>query len=432
MTAPTPQLAGLVPPPTPQSRLPRGVAALRHRNFRLFWSGQLISLIGTWMATVAQAWLVLKLTNNPFALGVVAAAQYTPVLLLGLLGGVLADAVPKRRALVALQATMCVIAFALAALVETGLVQVWMVVALAAALGIANALEMPTRQAFVIEMVGRNDIANAVALNSAAFNGSRIVGPAIAGLLIAFVDLPTAFILNGLSYLAAIGALLAIDPNTLHGRPRRQLGRSLGAIGRQLGEGLRYARQTPSVLLPLSVLGLVSTAGMNFQVLIPVMARDVLFVGAQGFGFLMAAAGVGSLSAALAIAFGLRPTRQLMLGGALGFGIGETAFALSRAFPLSVLLMFAMGFAVIAIAATANTTIQLVVPDHLRGRVMSLYVTVFAGSTPIGGLIAGTIASAWGAPAALFLGGVVSAAVGVGALLLGRGLPGPRPAPLEA
>jgi MFS family permease len=432
MTAPTPQLAGLVPPPTPQSRLPRGVAALRHRNFRLFWTGQLISLIGTWMATVAQAWLVLKLTNNPFALGVVAAAQYTPVLLLGLLGGVLADAVPKRRALVALQATMCVIAFALAALVETGLVQVWMVVALAAALGIANALEMPTRQAFVIEMVGRNDIANAVALNSAAFNGSRIVGPAIAGLLIAFVDLPTAFILNGLSYLAAIGALLAIDPSTLHGRPRRQLGRSLGAIGRQLGEGLRYVRQTPSVLLPLSVLGLVSTAGMNFQVLIPVMARDVLFVGAQGFGFLMAAAGVGSLSAALAIAFGLRPTRQLMLGGALGFGIGETAFALSRAFPLSVLLMFAMGFAVIAIAATANTTIQLAVPDHLRGRVMSLYVTVFAGSTPIGGLIAGTIASAWGAPAALFLGGVVSAAVGVGALLLGRGLPGRRPAPLEA
>lgn len=426
------QLSDLVPGADATSRLPRGIAAFRHRNFRLFWTGQLISLIGTWMATIAQAWLVLKLTNNPFALGIVAAAQYTPVLLLGLLGGVLADVVPKRRTLVALQAAMCVIAFALAALVETGVVQVWMVIALATALGIANALEMPTRQAFVIEMVGRPDIANAVALNSAAFNGSRIVGPAIAGLLIAFVDLPTAFVLNGVSYLAAIGALLAIEPTTLHGRPRRQLERSVGAIGRQLGEGLRYVRQTPSVLLALTVLGGVATAGMNFQVLIPVMARDVLFVGAEGFGFLMAAAGVGSLSAALAIAFGLRPTRELMLGGALGFGIAETVFALSRSFPLSVLLMFAMGFGVIAIAATANTTIQLTVPDHLRGRVMSLYVTVFAGSTPIGGVIAGSIASAWGAPAALLFGGVVSAAVGLGALLLGRGLPGPRRAPLEA
>src|SRR5439155_12688661 len=163
------QAPDLPPPGGAASRLPRGIAALRHRNFRLFWTGQLISLIGTWMATVAQAWLVLKLTNNPFALGIVAAAQYTPVLLLGLLGGVLADAVPKRRVLIALQATMCIIAFALAALVETGLVQVWMVIVLAAALGIANALEMPTRQAFVIEMVGRPDIANAVALNSAAF-----------------------------------------------------------------------------------------------------------------------------------------------------------------------------------------------------------------------------------------------------------------------
>jgi MFS family permease len=426
------ELSDLVPGSDAPSRLPRGVSAFRHRNFRLFWTGQLISLIGTWMATVAQAWLVLKLTNNPFALGIVAAAQYTPVLLLGLLGGVLADAVPKRRTLVVLQATMCVIAFALAALVETGVVQVWMVIALATALGIANALEMPTRQTFVIEMVGRSDIANAVALNSAAFNGSRIVGPAIAGLLIAFVDLPTAFVLNGVSYLAAIAALLAIDASALHSRPRRQLERSVGAIGRQLAEGLRYARQTPSVLLALSVLGLVATAGMNFQVLIPVMARDVLFVGAQGFGFLMAAAGVGSLSAALAIAFGLRPSRELMLGGALAFGLFETVFALSRSFPLSVLLMFGMGFGVIAIAATANTTIQLTVPDHLRGRVMSLYVTVFAGSTPIGGLIAGSIASTWGAPAALLFGGVVSAAVGLGAILMGRGLQGRRRAPLEA
>jgi len=411
-----------VPPPTAEDRLPRGIAAFRHRNFRLFWGGQLVSLTGTWMATVAQAWLVLQLTNDPLVLGVVAAAQFAPVLVLGLLGGVIADTVPKRRALIALQASMCLIAFVLAALVATDVVEVWMVVLLAGALGIANAIEMPTRQAFVFEMVGRADIANAVALGSAAFNGSRIIGPALAGLVIALVDVPAAFVVNGLSYLAAIGALVAIDPAVLHAPPRRHLERSLAAIGGQLGEGLRYVRHTSAVLVPLVVLGLVSTAGMNFQVLIPVMARDVLVVGSEGFGFLMSAAGLGSLSAALVIAFGVRPSRRLMLGGALAFGLFEVLFAFSRAFPLSMLLMYGMGFGVIAIAATANTTIQLAVPDHLRGRVMSVYVTVFAGSTPIGGLIAGSLASARGAPTALLFGGAVSIAVGLGALVATRGL----------
>jgi MFS family permease len=383
------------------------------------------------MATVAQAWLVLQLTNDPFALGVVAAAQFGPVLLLGLLGGVVADAVPKRETLVVLQVAMCVIAFALAALVGSGVVEVWMVVLLAAALGVANAIEMPTRQAFVIEMVGRGDIANAVALNSAAFNASRIVGPAAAGLLIAAVPLHLVFLLNGASYFAAIAALAAIDTGALHARPQQAIGRSLRSIGGQLAEGLRYVRDTPAVLLPVTVLGLVATAGMNFQVLIPVMARDVLAVGAQGYGFLMASAGLGSLSAALAIAFGLRPRRSLLLGGAVAFGVLETLFALSRAFPLSLLLMFGMGFAVIAIAATTNTIIQLAAPDHLRGRVMSVYVTVFAGSTPIGGLIAGSIASAWGAPAALIVGGLVSLAVGLAGILWVRGVGGPRVAPLQ-
>ena len=409
------------PPSTSAGRLPRGVAAFRHRNFRLFWSGQLVSLTGTWMATVAQAWLVLQLTDDPLALGVVVAAQFAPVLFLGLLGGVIADVVPKHRALILLQAAMCLIAFALAALVATEIVEVWMVVVLAAALGIANAVEMPTRQAFVFEMVGRADIANAVALGSAAFNGSRIIGPALAGLIIAVLGVPAAFVLNGVSYLAAIGALVAIDPRALLAPPGRRLERSLAAIGAQLGEGLRYVRNTSAVLVPLVVLGLVATAGMNFQVLIPVMARDVLVIGSEGFGFLMAAAGVGSLSAALAIAFGLRPSRGLLLAGALGFGLCELAFALSRSFPISLLLMYGMGFGVIAIAATANTTIQLIAPDHLRGRVMSVYVTVFAGSAPIGGLVAGSIASTSGAPAALLFGGAVSVAVALGALAATRG-----------
>lgn len=420
------------PPPVRQNRLPRGLSAFRHRNFRLFWSGQLVSLIGTWMAQVAQAWLVLQLTNDPFALGIVAAAQFGPVLLLGLLGGVLADAVPKRRALVVVQSSMCVTAFALAALVATGRVEVWMVVLLAAALGVANAVEMPTRQAFVFEMVGRGDIANAVALNSAVFNGTRIVGPALAGLLIATVDLPVVFLLNGISYLAAIGALLAIDERSLLAPPPQPLQRSRRAIADHLAEGLGYVRRTPAVLLPLAVLGLVATAGMNFQVLVPVMARDVLAVGSEGFGFLMAAAGLGSLSGALAIAFGLRPTRALLLGGAIAFGVLEVGFGLSRSYPLSLVLMLGMGFGVIAIAATVNTTIQLTVPDRLRGRVLSVYVTVFAGSTPVGGLIAGAIASAWGAPAALLLGGTVSVAVGVVALAVGRSLSRPATVRLDA
>jgi MFS family permease len=427
-----PQAPPTIPAATvPSGRLTRGFAAFRHRNFRLFWTGQLGSLVGTWMATVARAWLVLELTNDPLALGIVAAAQFTPVLLFGLLGGVVADVVPKRRALIALQTVMCLNAFLLAGLVVAGVAEFWMIVALTAVLGVANAMEMPTRQAFVMDMVGRDDIANAVALNSAAFNGSRIVGPAVAGLLIAFVNLEAALVIDAFSYLAAIAALVAIDPARLYGGRRGVVPRAAGAIAAQLAEGLRYVRGTPAVLLPITVLGLVSVAGMNFQVLIPVMARDVLRAGPDGYGFLLAAAGLGSLSAALAIAFGLRPTRGLLLGGALGFGALETVFALSRLFPVSIVLMFGMGFGVIAIAATVNTTIQLSAPDHLRGRVMSVYVTVFAGSTPIGGLISGSIASAWGAPAALVVGGVVSMAVGLAGIGVAGGLGGPLTARLR-
>jgi MFS family permease len=418
---------GLVQAPAPlsvpPSRLPRGLSAFRHRNFRVFWTGQLVSLVGTWMATVARSWLVLEMTNDPFALGIVAAAQFTPVLLLGLIGGVVADAAPKRRALIVLQTIMCLNAALLAALVLTNGVTFWSVVLLTAVLGTANAIEMPTRQAFVIEMVGREDIANAVALNSAAFNTSRIVGPAAAGLLIAFVSLPAALVIDALSYLAAIYALLRIDPSHLRATARGVVSRTPRAIAGQLAEGLRYVRDTPAVLLPIVVLGLVSTAGMNFQVLIPVMARDVLGAGPDGYGFLLAASALGSLSAALAIAFGMRPTQRLLLGGALAFGVLESLFALSRTLPTSLALMFGMGFGVIAIAATANTTIQLTAPDRLRGRVMSVYVTVFAGSTPIGGLIAGTIAARAGAPAALLFGGVVSAVVGVAAIAASRQAP---------
>ncbi|MDQ3870530.1 MAG: MFS transporter [Chloroflexota bacterium] len=396
-------------PATPPGRSwPRGATALAHRNFRLFWGGQLVSLVGTWMQTVAQGWLVLELTNDPFALGLAAAFQFVPVLVLGLFGGIVADTLPKRPMLIGTQASAMALALVLAALVATGTVQVWHVYLLAALLGVVNALDMPVRQSFVVEMVGRADVANAVALNSAVFNASRIVGPAIAGVLIGTLGIAACFFVNGVSYVAVLLALLAMRPRELLSPPRVQFERTWRGVLGQLQEGLAYVRHTPPVLLAIAVLGIVATVGMNFNVLIPILARDVLRGGADAFGFLMAASGLGSLASALMIAYGQRPTLRLLLFGAGIFGLALVFLSLSRSLPLSLLLMVVLGWGVIAIAATTNTLIQLTVPDELRGRVMSLYTTVFAGSTPLGGLLSGTVAALAGAPAALLVGGVLS------------------------
>ena len=391
----------------------RGWRALRHRNYRFFFGGQLVSLIGTWMQAVAQGWLVLQLTGDPFWLGVVAAAQFGPVLLLGLFGGLIADGLPKRRTLVVTQAVAMVLAFVLFGLTATHAVQVVHIVVLAVLLGCVNAIDMPTRQAFAVEMVGREDIGNAIALNSAVFNGARVVGPAIAGLTIGATDISVAFLVNGFSFLATIGAYLSMDERSLATPPR--LGRPTsvrGVIG-DLGEGLRYVRTTPVVLLAILVIGLVSTFGMNFSVVIPALARDVLHVGASGYGFLMSATGIGSFSVALAIAFGRRSRPALIGLGGAALGLAELVLAASGAFGLSLVAMFVVGLGGIGMAATANTSIQLGVPDHLRGRVMSVYTTIFAGSTPIGGLLAGTLASRYGVPAAIAVGGAASLVVGL-------------------
>jgi MFS family permease len=394
-----------------------GLRAFRHRNYRLFYAGQTVSLIGTWMQQVAQAWLVLELTNDPFFLGLIAAAQFTPVLVLGLFGGVVADALPKRRTLVAVQATMMILALTLWALSATGLVQVWMIFVLALLLGTANAVDMPVRQSFVIEMVGRSDIANAVALNSAMFNGARIMGPAIAGLVIAAVGVPTAFFLNGLSFLAVIVGLLMIRESELVARGAFARPHSVREVGEALGEGLSYVRRTPAVLLAVWVVGLVATFGMNFSVVIPAFSRDVLGTGAEGYGFLMSLAGVGSLLAALWLAFGGRARIRVLIGGALVLGLAETALAFTSTYAVAGLLLFLVGAGGIAMAATANTTIQMAVPDELRGRVLGVYTTVFAGSTPIGGLIVGAIASVAGVPVAVLVGGVAATVVALAAAL---------------
>jgi MFS family permease len=398
----------------------REIVAFRHRNYRLFFSGQLVSLIGTWMQQVAQAWLVLQLTGDPIWLGIVATAQFLPVMVLGLFAGVVADALPKRQLLLAAQVAMMALAFALAALVIMEIVEVWMIVLLAFLLGIANAVDMPVRQSFAVELVGRAHVGNAVALNSAMFNGARIVGPAAAGLAIGAFGVAAAFLLNGLSFLAVIVGLWLIDDGELELPARIDRPTSARAVVQNLGEGLAYVRQTPVVLLAVVVVGSVATAGMNWNVLIPAFAQSELKSDAAGFGFLMAASGIGSLLAALRLVFGGRPQPVRLATGALILGVASVALAVSRVFPVSLGLMVVVGFGAILMAATGNTTIQLAVPGHLRGRVMSVYTIVFSASVPIGGLAMGAIASGFGSALAIGVGGVLTVAAGVAALAWGR------------
>jgi MFS family permease len=391
----------------------RGWRALRYRNYRLFFVGQLVSLIGTWMQAVAQGWLVLQLTGDPIWLGVVAAAQFGPVLVLGLFGGLIADGLPKLRTLMATQTIAMVLALVLFGLTATHTVDVIHIVILALLLGCVNAVDMPTRQAFVVEMISRREIGNAVALNSAVFNGARVVGPAIAGLTIGATDISVAFLVNGLSFLAVLAAYRAMDTEKLATPPLLARPTSVAGVVADLSEGLRYVRTTPLVLLPILVIGLTATFGMNFSVVVPALARDVLHVGAEGYGFLMASTGVGSFVVAMSIAFGRR-SRPAMIGlGAAALGAAELVLAASGSYGISLIAMFVVGLGGIGMAATGNTTIQMAVPDHLRGRVMSVYTTVFAGSTPIGGLLTGALASSQGVPFAIAVGGAGSLVVGL-------------------
>jgi MFS family permease len=394
-----------------------GLRAFRHRNYRLFFAGQAVSLIGTWMQQVAQAWLVLELTRDPLWLGVTAAAQFLPVMALGLFAGVAADALPKRPTLLAIQVVMMVLAVALAAVVVTGVVELWMILLLAAALGCTNAIDMPVRQAFAVELVGHRDVVPAVALNSAMFNGARVLGPAAAGLAIGALGIAAAFTINALSFVAVIVALALMRDDELFAPTRIARPRDARTVVANLADGFRYIRGTSVVLLALVVVGLGATVGMNLSVLIPVYTTQVLDGDAATFGFLMAASGIGSVAAALSIAFTGRSGPVRIAAGAIVLGIGELALAATGVFPVALLLMVVIGYGAILMMATANTTIQLAVPDALRGRVMSFYTTIFASSAPIGGLLFGAIASAAGVVIAVALGGVLAALIGVGAML---------------
>jgi MFS family permease len=400
----------------------RAMTAFRHRNYRLFFAGQAVSLVGTWMQQVAQGWLVLTLSGDPFWLGVVATAQFLPVMVLGLFAGVLADVLPKRQTLMAAQAVMMVLAIVLTVLTATGIIEIWMIVVLALFLGCANALDMPVRQSFAIEMVGSRDVGNAVALNSAMFNGARVVGPAVAGLTIAAFGIATSFAINAVSFLAVIIGLWIMRDDDLH-RPRLvPRPRSVGAVFDNLAEGLRFVRHTPIVLMAVTTVGLTATFGMNFQVVIPPLAQDALNSDASGYGFLMTASGLGALGAALGLVIAGKPRPSRIVLGAIVLGVASLLLATSTSYPLSLLLMIPVGAGGITMAATANATIQLAVPDGLRGRVMSVYTTVFSASMPIGGLLMGVLASWLGILEAIAIGGALSLATGLAALVWWRRL----------
>src|SRR2546422_6574076 len=370
--------------------------ALRHRNFRLFWTGQLISLVGTWMQSVAQGWLMHRLTSSAFMLGLLGFIQFLPVLVFSLWAGVVADRVDKRRLLLVTQASFLVQAAALAAVVSSGVVRPWMVLALAMGFGIVNAFDLPARQSFLVELVGKDDLSNAIALNSAAFNAARVVGPAIAGVLLAAIGEGGCFWINAASYLAVLYCLTRMNlvPRAREGGA--EAGRAT------LSEGVRYAHSIGPIRNLLLLLGLTAGLGFQYMILLPVYTRTILRAGPGAYGLLVSAFGLGALLSSVRLTqsldrWGLR--RNLLLGLSTS-GVGLAVFAWSRTLPLSLAMGFLAGFGLIVYVASTNTMLQLTTEDRFRGRVMSLYTLMFVGTAPIGSLASGLIAQRFGAPVA--------------------------------
>ncbi|MDB5059809.1 MAG: major facilitator superfamily 1, partial [Chloroflexi bacterium] len=355
----------------------------------VYWLGQLISISGTWMQTTAQAWLVLKLTDSPTALGTVTLLQFLPITLLTLFGGVLADRVPKRNLVFATQSVGALQALILGVLVVTNAVQLWHVYVLALLLGIVNAIDNPTRQAFVAELVGRKHLQNAIALNSTLFNAARVVGPAIGGVIISVVGIGEAFLLNALSFVPVLVGLSLMRPHDFYAAPKP----SRDNVFRQLAEGIRYAINTKDVLLMLIAVAVLGTFGYNFSTILPLLAKYVLNAGALGLGMLTSAVGIGSLIAALGVATARRTSRRVILGAGGLFSIVLVLVGMSKWLPLTLALLVVLGGAGIVFSSSANTRLQLTVPNELRGRIMSLYFLLFAGTTPIGGMLVGVLAA---------------------------------------
>jgi len=404
----------------PGERFEGAVRALKHRNFRLFFGGQAISLIGTWMQTVAESWLVFRLTGSEALLGFVGFAGQIPVFLLAPFGGAFADRHDRRWTLVGTQSSALVLAMTLAVLTLTGRIRVWEVFAIGALLGAVNALDIPTRQSFFVEIVGRDDLLNAIALNSSMFNGARIVGPAVAGILVASIGEGWCFFANAVSYIAVIAGLVAMR------RPAPRHEPPVSSTFRRIAEGFRFSARTVPVRALLLLLAAVSLAGSPYAVLMPVFAEKILHQGARGLGILMAASGVGALggSVALALRRRLRGLGSWVAWASIALGIALAAFAFSTTFWLSVVLLMPLGCAFMITLGASNTLIQAMVPDSLRGRVMAVYSMMIMGMAPFGALAAGTLAARIGALTTIAIGGAVCTLAGIVFRILLPGLRG--------
>jgi MFS family permease len=397
--------------------------ALRHRNYQLFFAGQLISLVGTWMDQVAESWLVYRLTGSALLLGTVAFASQIPVFLLAPIGGAVADRADRRRILVGTQSSMMLLTFILAWLTLSHRVQIWHIVTLAALTGVVNSLDLPARQAFVVDMVSRGDLVNAIALNSSMFNGARVIGPALAGIIVAAIGEGWCFFGNGISFIAVIVGLLLMRME----RPRHSIE---GSPLENIVEGFRFVATTGPIRALMLLLSLVSFTAMPYAVLMPVFADQILHGGPKALGFLMGCSGVGALCGALVLAM-----RKTVHGlgtwvaiSCAGFGIALLLFSFSRTMWLSAAMLVPAGFCMMIQMASSNTLIQSMVPDRLRGRVMSVYAMTFMGMAPFGSLLAGSLAHKLGAPWTVAMGGIIAVA---GAFVFGLRLPIHRPVARE-
>lgn len=395
------------------------VRALRHRNFQLFFSGQLISLVGTWMQNIAQDWLVYRLTGSSLLLGVVAFVSQIPIFLLAPVAGLVADRYNRHRIVIATQSTSMVLALTLATLTLTGRIRIWEIMVLASLLGVVNAFDIPARQAFLIDMVGREDLLNAIGLNSSMFNSARIVGPAIAGIVVASVGEGWCFFANGISYIAVIAGLLMMKLS------RQAALQHHGSALENMIEGFRFARHTAPVRALLMLIGFVSLAAMPYTVLMPIFAGSILHGGARQLGELMGATGVGALLGALTLASksGVEGLGKLVWRAAVVFGGSLVLFAWSRHLWLSMAFLVPAGFGMMLQMACTNTLLQVMVPDRLRGRVMSLYSMMFIGMGPIGGLLGGALAARIGAPWTVSIGGIICL---IGGAIFAQRLPAMR------
>ena len=397
-------------PPAP-GLLRRTFRSLRVYNYRLFFFSQVISMSGTWMQSVAQNWLVLSLTGSAVDLGITVGLQFGPVLVFGAWGGSLADRVDKRKLLMGTQAAAATLALVLGVLAATGVVAVWMIWVLAGLTGTATALGIASQQSFLYEMVGPDDVANAVGLNSVVINSSRIIGPAIGAVLIASVGVAPCFFINAASFLAVIGALAIMRVGDL--RRGKPVAREPG----QVRAGLRYAWRTPALRVPLLMLLIISILAYNYSVVLPLLTKSVFGRGGGSYGVLSAAMGVGALCGALLMASRARPSRRLLVGAAFAYGVVTVCLAFTPGYYVGLALLVLMGGAGVLFISTTNALLQLNAPDAMRGRVMALWSIVFLGSTPIGGPITGLLVHGFGVRWAIAVGGIAALATATGAAL---------------